>query len=112
MKKHIRIRPITCEEKRNGSPYWTWISNRHRTNESMTWFTELDEPAEANLDVLSEDKTLWKEDEEVEYQETQKRKKLKSALRRALNKLTNTDRDIVTIMSHGCHNISVIAEML
>jgi DNA-directed RNA polymerase specialized sigma24 family protein len=107
MKKHIRVRPATAEEKRSGSPYWTWIENIPQNKDS-----EFSEPAEANPDVLSDESAIWKVYVDEEEIGTQKKKKLKSALRRALDKLTNTDREIVTIMSHGCHNISKIAEKI
>jgi DNA-directed RNA polymerase specialized sigma24 family protein len=107
MKKHIRMRPATAEEKRSGSPYWTWLKNRGSFEDGIVL-----EPPEANPDVLSDENAIWKVDHEEEEMETQKTKKLKSALRRALDKLTNTDREIVTIMSHGCHNISKIAEKI
>lgn len=107
MKKRINIRPATKSERGGSSPYWQWVTNHSVPNEHG----EYPEYAEANPDVLNDENLLWKLSE-TEEEDTTKRKKFRSALRRALNKLTNTDREIVIVMSQGCLNISKIAEKI
>jgi len=107
MKKNIRIRNVTSNEKRVGSPYWAYVFGSSYNEEY-----EITEPVEANPDMLSEEKSLYHVDEDLEYFNSQRKKKLRSVLRRVLNKLTKTDRDIVTLMSQGFHNFSKIAEKI
>jgi DNA-directed RNA polymerase specialized sigma subunit len=106
MKKHLRVRNTTGYEKSVGSPYWAYLLKSSYDED------EIQEPAIANPDVLDEDKSIWHVDEELEYFNFQRKKKLQSVLRRVLNKLTKTDKDIVTLMSQGCHNFSKIAEKI
>lgn len=111
MKKRISIR-----KKRKGegtSPYWNWIVNHQRENESdgasehSLW-----EPTTANPDQLEESCALWHEADSQKEQRFNQNQKLKRTLSSVLSKLTESDRELVTLMSQEFYTIRELAEKL
>lgn len=107
MKKKIRERDITRAEQSDTSPYWHWVRDHQPRDEEG----RIIEPVEANPDELSEEDALWfQPDNKQDYKI--RKQKLKRTLDSALLKMTETDREIVTLMSQGFLSNRQLAERM
>jgi RNA polymerase sigma factor (sigma-70 family) len=105
---------ISVRKKRKGegtSPYWNWVVNHQSDTEGINEHP-LWEPITANPDQLEESCSLWHEEDSHKEQRFNQNQKLKRTLSSVLSKLTDSDRELVTLMSQEFYTIRELAEKL